>query len=38
LLPEPSAASLRSVVGLVWRTMLLWLAVLALVTVARWVA
>ena len=37
-LAEPSAASLRSVVGLVWRTMLLWLVVLALVTVARWVA
>lgn len=37
-LAEPSASSLRSVVGLVWRNMLLWLAVLALVTVARWVA
>lgn len=37
-LAEPGPQTLRSVVGLVWRTMLLWLALLALVTVARWVA
>lgn len=37
-LAEPGSQTLRSVVGLVWRTMLLWLALLALVTVARWVA
>lgn len=37
-LAEPDPQTLRSVVGLVWRSMLLWLALLALITVARWVA
>ncbi|MEF9942629.1 MAG: CobD/CbiB family protein [Burkholderiaceae bacterium] len=37
-LAEPMSQTLRSVVGLVWRAMLLWLALLALITVARWVA
>jgi adenosylcobinamide-phosphate synthase len=37
-LGEPTVAALRSVVGLVWRAMLLWLALLLALTLARWVA
>jgi adenosylcobinamide-phosphate synthase len=37
-LAEPSAAALRAVVGLVWRALLLWLALLALLTLAHWFA
>lgn len=33
--PTPVVAHLRSVVGLVWRTVLLWLVLLALLTLAR---
>jgi len=37
-LAEPSAPALRAVVGLVWRTLLLWLALLLLLTLAAWFA
>jgi adenosylcobinamide-phosphate synthase len=37
-LAEPTAAALRSVVGLVWRAMLLWLALLLALTLANWLA
>ena len=37
-LAEPTAAALRSVVGLVWRAMLLWLALLLVLTLANWLA
>jgi adenosylcobinamide-phosphate synthase len=37
-LAEPTAAALRSVVGLVWRSMLLWLALLLALTLANWFA
>jgi adenosylcobinamide-phosphate synthase len=37
-LAEPTVTALRSVVGLVWRAMLLWLALLLALTLARWVA
>jgi adenosylcobinamide-phosphate synthase len=37
-LAEPSAPALRAVVGLVWRTLLLWLALLFLLTAASWFA
>ncbi|HEX5638905.1 MAG TPA: CobD/CbiB family protein [Burkholderiaceae bacterium] len=37
-LAEPTVAALRSVVGLVWRAMLLWLVLLLALTVARWLA
>ncbi|HYS13630.1 MAG TPA: CobD/CbiB family protein [Burkholderiaceae bacterium] len=35
-LAEPSMATLRSVVGLVWRTLVLWLALLLLLTLVAW--
>ena len=37
-LAEPTVAALRSVVGLVWRAMLLWLALLLALTLAHWLA
>jgi adenosylcobinamide-phosphate synthase len=37
-LVEPSAPALRAVVGLVWRTLLLWLVLLLLLTLAAWFA
>ena len=37
-LAEPTPAALRSVVGLVWRAMLLWLALLLALTLAHWLA
>jgi adenosylcobinamide-phosphate synthase len=37
-LAEPSVAALRSVVGLVWRSMLLWLVLLLALTLANWLA
>lgn len=37
-LAEPTVAALRSVVGLVWRAMLLWLALLLALTLANWFA
>jgi adenosylcobinamide-phosphate synthase len=37
-LAEPDIPALRSVVGLVWRALLLWLALLLLLTAAKWVA
>jgi adenosylcobinamide-phosphate synthase len=37
-LAEPTVAALRSVVGLVWRAMLLWLVLLLALTFARWLA
>ena len=37
-LAEPTAMALRSVVGLVWRAMLLWLVLLLALTLARWLA
>lgn len=37
-LAEPTVAALRSVVGLVWRAMLLWLALLLALTLANWLA
>ncbi|MGB2818044.1 MAG: CobD/CbiB family protein [Burkholderiaceae bacterium] len=37
-LAEPTVAALRSVVGLVWRAMLLWLVLLLALTLARWLA
>jgi adenosylcobinamide-phosphate synthase len=37
-LAEPTVTALRSVVGLVWRAMLLWLVLLLALTVARWLA
>lgn len=37
-LAEPAVAALRSVVGLVWRAMLLWLALLLALTLANWLA
>ena len=37
-LVEPTPAALRSVVGLVWRAMLLWLALLLALTLAHWLA
>ena len=37
-LAEPSAPALRAVVGLVWRTLLLWLVLLLLLTLAAWFA
>jgi len=37
-LAEPTVAALRSVVGLVWRAMLLWLALLFALTLANWLA
>ena len=37
-LAEPTAAALRSVVGLVWRAMLLWLVLLLALTLAHWLA
>lgn len=37
-LAEPTVAALRSVVGLVWRSMLLWLALLLALTLANWLA
>lgn len=37
-LAEPTVAALRSVVGLVWRSMLLWLALLLALTLANWFA
>jgi adenosylcobinamide-phosphate synthase len=37
-LAEPRAAAVRSVVGLVWRALLLWLALLLLLTLAGWFA
>jgi adenosylcobinamide-phosphate synthase len=37
-LAEPTVAALRSVVGLVWRAMLLWLALLLALTLAHWFA
>ncbi|MDA8383221.1 MAG: CobD/CbiB family protein [Betaproteobacteria bacterium] len=33
---EPDAGDLQSAMGLVWRTVVLWLALLALLTLARW--
>ena len=35
-LAEPGPAMLNAVVGLVWRALLLWLALLLLISVARW--
>jgi adenosylcobinamide-phosphate synthase len=32
---EPEVAHLRSVVGLVWRSVVLWMVLLALLTLAR---
>ena len=37
-LAEPASSSLRSVVGLVWRALLLWLVLLLLLTLASWLA
>jgi adenosylcobinamide-phosphate synthase len=37
-LAEPTVAALRSVVGLVWRAMLLWLVLLLALTLANWLA
>ena len=37
-LAEPTVAGLRSVVGLVWRAMLLWLVLLLALTLANWLA
>jgi len=37
-LAEPRPPALRAVVGLVWRTLLLWLALLLLLTLANWYA
>lgn len=37
-LAEPTVAALRSIVGLVWRAMLLWLALLLALTLASWLA
>ena len=37
-LEEPTVAALRSVVGLVWRAMLLWLVLLLALTLAHWLA
>jgi adenosylcobinamide-phosphate synthase len=37
-LAEPSLATLRSVVGLVWRALVLWLALLLLLTLVAWFA
>lgn len=37
-LAEPGVPALRSVVGLVWRSMLLWLALLLALTLANWLA
>jgi adenosylcobinamide-phosphate synthase len=37
-LAEPGVPALRAVVGLVWRALLLWLALLALLTLANWFA
>lgn len=37
-LAEPTVAALRSVVGLVWRAMLLWLVLLLALTLAHWLA
>jgi adenosylcobinamide-phosphate synthase len=37
-LAEPTVSALRSVVGLVWRAMLLWLALLLALTLAKWLA
>ena len=37
-LAEPDIPALRSVVGLVWRSLLLWLTLLLLLTAAKWVA
>jgi adenosylcobinamide-phosphate synthase len=37
-LAEPRPAALRSIVGLVWRALLLWLALLLLLTLAKWFA
>jgi adenosylcobinamide-phosphate synthase len=37
-LAEPTVAALRAVVGLVWRAMLLWLALLLALTLASWLA
>jgi adenosylcobinamide-phosphate synthase len=37
-LAEPSFGAVRAVVGLVWRALLLWLALLLLVTLAGWFA
>jgi len=37
-LAEPGPASVRAVVGLVWRALLLWLSILLLVTLAHWFA
>jgi adenosylcobinamide-phosphate synthase len=37
-LAEPAVAALRSVVGLVWRAMLLWLVLLLALTLANWLA
>jgi adenosylcobinamide-phosphate synthase len=37
-LAEPRPAALRAVVGLVWRALLLWLALLLLLTLANWLA
>jgi adenosylcobinamide-phosphate synthase len=35
LRPEPELAHLRSIVGLVWRSVVMWMALLALLTLAR---
>lgn len=37
-LSEPTTPTLRAVVGLIWRALLLWLALLLLLTVAKWIA
>mgnify|MGYP001765205654 CR=1 FL=1 len=37
-LAEPRFESVRAVVGLVWRALLLWLALLLLLTLASWLA
>jgi adenosylcobinamide-phosphate synthase len=37
-LVEPSMATLRSTVGLVWRALVLWLALLLLLTLVAWFA
>jgi adenosylcobinamide-phosphate synthase len=37
-LAEPRPEAVRAVVGLVWRALLLWLALLLLLTLASWLA
>jgi adenosylcobinamide-phosphate synthase len=34
----PTSAHLRNVVGLVWRSVLLWMLLLAVVTITMWVS